>query len=370
MISPGFEKVAACLAKLLQKYPPQSAAQVVVYHQDRLVVDLADGAPNTPAISTDTPFLTFSVSKAFTAVAILHLIEEGRLELDAPIGRYWPEFAQHGKEAATLRHALLHQAGIPAPHLYRQIFLWPSWRLVTHSVARETAEFPPGTQTSYHLVNFGFILGEVVRRVSGQPVDAYLQHNFFEPMGLHNTWMRMPRSALRRTPRLIALTPSMSGTALLFNLPFIRSALLPAAGLHSTAGELACFFQMLLNGGEYQGRRYLQPETIALAAQSHYDGYDQYLKIDINWGLGLIMGGGTHLDPDPRLRVGGYGGSAATFVALGMGTCMVWADRRAGLVTAFTTNTMLGDSEAAQRWATISNAVWDCLPDESTIGTG
>jgi CubicO group peptidase (beta-lactamase class C family) len=361
MISPGFEKVAENFYNLLQNKPQGSAAQVAVYHQGRLVADLAGGAPGTAVVSPETPFLCYSVSKAFTAMAVMHLIEQGKLELDAPIGRYWREFAQGGKETATLRHALLHQAGIPAPHLQRQVFTWPFWGLVTRGVAREPAQFPPGSQSAYHLVNFGFILGEVVRRTSGMPVDVYLQRNFFDLLEMKNTWMRIPAKELHRSPRLITQAEEMREAARIFNLPIIRRSLLPAAGLHSTAVELGRFFQMLLNGGEYQGKRYLKQETIDLAAQSHYDGYDAYIKTDMNWGLGLIMGGGKHQPPDERARVMGYGSSEATFGAFGIGTCMVWADRRAGLVTAFTCNRMLGEPEVAQRWATVSNAAWDSV---------
>jgi CubicO group peptidase (beta-lactamase class C family) len=361
MISKGFEKVADNFNNLLQNEPRGSAAQVAIYFQGNLVADLSGGASGSPAVSPETPFLCYSVSKAFTAVAIMHLMERGRLELDAPIGRYWPEFAQRGKETATIRHALLHQAGIPAPHLQRQVFTWPFWGLVTRGVAREPAQFVPGSQSAYHLVNFGFILGEVVRRVSGLPVDVYLQRTFFGPLEMKNTWMRIPARELRRSPRLITQSDEMKKAAHIFNLTIIRRSLLPAAGLHSTAVELGRFFQMLLNGGEYAGKRYLQPETIDLAAQSHYDGYDAYIKSDINWGLGLIMGGGTHLPPEPRSWVMGYGSSEATFGALGMGTCMVWADRRARLVTAFTCNRMLGEPEVAHRWAAVSNSVWDCV---------
>ncbi len=346
---------------LLKQQPSGFAAQVAVFHQDELRVNLAGTAPDTTSITSDTPFMTFSISKAFTAAAIWKLMEEGKVELEAPVARYWPEFGQKGKETATIRHALLHQAGIPAPHLYKQTILWPSWKLVTRNVAREKALFSPGTQTAYHLVNFGFILGEVVRRVTGVSIDQYLHTTFFEPMQLNHTWMRMPKAELRSSPKLLALPSGSNKHAWLFNLPVIRHALMPASGLHSTALELATFFQMLLNGGTYQGRQYFKPETIALAARSHYDGYDDYLKGNINWGLGLIMGGCTTADIDPMDRSQGYGSSAATFSALGMGTSMVWADRNARLVTAFTCNGMLGDEVSYKRWAAVSNWVWDSI---------
>lgn len=360
-MEPNFEKVANTFDAILKEYPPQAHAQVAVYHQGRLVVDLAGSAANTPQIQGDTPFMTFSVSKAFTAMAILRLVEEGRVELDAPVGQYWPAFAQGGKEKATVRHALCHQAGIPAPHLRQQVLLWPFWRLVTRQVAGEKAIFPPGTQTAYHLVNFGFILGEIVRRVTGQSIHLFLKKNFFEPMGLQYTWMRLPLRKLRQTPKLVAMSPEHKTETFLFNLPAIRTALMPAAGLHSTARELGAFFQMLLDGGVYQGKRYLQLETIALGTTSQYDGFDAYLQSHINWGFGMVIGGSAYADPDPRKSILGHGSSAATFSGLGMGTCMVWADRRARLVTAFTTNGMLREPGVNERWAKVSNAVWDSL---------
>lgn len=289
------------------------------------------------------------------------MLDAGKIDLDAPIARYWPEFGQKGKETATIRHALLHQAGIPAPHLYQQIFLWPNWRLVTRHVAHSKAEYAPGAYSAYHLVNYGFILGEVVRRVSGMPIDQYLHKTFFEPMGLDHTWMRIPAKKMPLSPKLQALDPQMRSIAALFNLPAIRKALMPASSLHSNARELACFFQMLLADGEYKGMRYLQSDTIREAARSHYNGYDHFLKTNMNWGLGLIMSGGNPSNPDKRTSPYGYGSSEETFSAMGMGTCMVWADRKAELVTAFSCNGVLSDSEVGSRWALISNAVWDSL---------
>ncbi len=195
------------------------------------------------------------------------------------------------------------------------------------------------------------------------PLDKYLQQTFFDPMGLHNTWMRIPASQLRRSPRVFAASPEMRLNATLFNLRTIRRALIPAACLHSTANDLAAFFQMLLDGGTWQGQRYLQPETVNLAAQSHYNGFDTAVGTPMSWGLGLIMGDVAN-SVDPYKKAMGYGSSGATFSAFGMGTCMVWADRNAGLVTAFTCDGMLPDKAVNRRWATVSNAVWSCVKEQ------
>lgn len=363
-----FAGVSIAFEKMLKNQPSGAASQLVVHYQGKEVVNLAGGRSGSSFVNSDTPFLTFSVSKTFTAAAIWRLIGEGALELDAPVGRYWPEYARNGKESTTLRHVLLHQAGIPAPHLERQIFTWPYWNLVIRDLEHEKAEYIPGTKSIYHLVNFGFILGEIVRRVTGEPIDQYLSRYFFEPMGLLHTWMRIPLIMSRQSPRLVTSSLTMETVVKWFNLQTIRCALIPAAGLHSTASELSAFFQMLLDGGQYGGRQYLKPEIISLAARSYFDGYDPYIKCFTNWGLGLIMGGGLHVDPDPDKNPLGYGSGPETFSALGMGTCMVWADPPSKLVVAFTTNAMLAEHDTGRRWAALSNAVWDCWHDLNSSG--
>ena len=344
------------LTELLHEQPTGTGMQVVVHDGGKRVVDLAGGGVG---VTADTPFMLFSVSKSLTTMAVLHLIDAGTIGLDMPIAEVWPAFARGGKGKATIRHALSHQAGIPAPHLNGQLLLWPFWRLVTADVAATKAVFPPGTQTGYHLVNFGFILGEVVRRVSGIPLDKYLSTYFFTPLGMEHTYMRIPGEVLKRSPHLITNSEMFRQHTVWFNSPIIRRALIPAACAHSTALDLATLFQMLVNGGEYKGKRYLKAETIETATRSDDDVYDTYLQTRMNWGLGFIIGGGEHANPDRRMSAMGVGSSTQTFAGLGMGTCMVWADKPTGLVTAFTTNLMLGDEGVGDRWARISNAVWD-----------
>jgi CubicO group peptidase (beta-lactamase class C family) len=271
-------EVVAALGRLFEdqilRQGLHPAAQLVVLRRGKVVLDRALGVGRFASVQKDTPFLAFSVTKPFTGLCVLKLAEENCLELGAPIVRYWPEFGRKGKESATVRHALLHQAGIPAPHLYRQIPLWPFWGAVTRNVANTEAVFLPGSQVAYHLVNFGFILGEVVRRVSGLPVNVYLKRSFLEPLGLDHTTMRLPWRSLAATPALVAEAKALKNTVRVFNLPLIRTSLMPAASLHSTARELAIFYQMLLDGGAYMGQRCLKPETIKAATSPSYEGWD------------------------------------------------------------------------------------------------
>jgi CubicO group peptidase (beta-lactamase class C family) len=341
------------------------AAQLVVLRHGEVVLDRVVGAGrNGKSIEHETPFYTFSVSKPFIAICIHKLIEEGKIDLDERIGTYWPEFGCRGKEDATVRHAMLHLAGIPAPHLYWQIPLWLNWKLVTRAVAEYKAVYPPGKVAHYHLLNYGFMLGEIVHRVTGIMPDEYFAKNFSEPMGLKNTWMRIPAKEISRTPKLYSYNKEHDLTVKVFDLRVMRKAVIPAASVHSTARELAIFFQMLLNGGEYAGKRYLKKETIRRAVTSGYHGYEVNEKGIVNFGFGFQLGGRDVYLKDTqgkKLPFYGKGSSEKTFGHYGLGSSMVWADPDADLVVAFTTNGLWHSDITHLRWNMINNAVWKAV---------
>lgn len=341
------------------------AAQLAVLRHGKVVLDrvIGTGRENQP-IDHQTPFYTFSVSKPFIGVCIHKLLEEGKIHLDELISTYWPEFGCRGKEDATVRHVLLHQAGIPAPHLYWQIPLWPHWKLVTNAVAGYKAVYPPGKVTHYHLLNYGFMLGEILHRVTGMMPDEYFARSFIEPLGLKNTWMRIPVKEVSRSPRLISFNKEHDLTVKIFDLKVMRTAVIPAASIHSTARELATFFQMLLNGGEYGGKRYLKPETIKKAVTSGYHGHEANENGVVNFGFGFQLGGEDVFLKDTqgkKVPFFGKGSSEKTFGHYGLGSCMVWADSAADIVAAFTTNGLWHSDITHLRWKMINDAVWDAL---------
>jgi CubicO group peptidase (beta-lactamase class C family) len=341
------------------------AAQLVVLRHGKVVLDrfIGNGRNGRP-IDHETPFYTFSVSKPFIGICIHKLIEEGKIKLDDRISTYWPEFGCRGKEDATVRHALLHLAGIPAPHLYWQIPLWPYWKLVTKAVAGYKAVYPPGKVAHYHSLNYGFILGEVLRRVTGKMPEVYFADKFIEPLGLKNTWMRIPAKEISRSPRLISYNKEHDLTVKIFDLKVMRTAVIPAASIHSTARELATFFQMLLNGGEYGGKRYLKPGTIKKAVSSGYHGYEGNENSVVNFGFGFQLGGEDVFLKDTqgkKVPFFGKGSSEKTFGHYGLGSCMVWADPDADIVVAFTTNGLWHSDVTHLRWKMINDAVWDAL---------
>ncbi len=337
--------------------------QIVVLYCGQVVVDrwfgTADLRRGDP-VQADTPFLAFSIAKPFTAACVHRLVEEGRLSLDAPIARYWPEFGCNGKENATVRHALLHQAGVPLRGLLTQIFAWKDWERVTRGIAALPAEFEPGSETAYHLVNFGFILGEVVRRVSGQNIDGYLRQNFLEPLGLKDTSLGLPDAWRDRAAGVYCGHRQQAGAVFLFNRPAIRRAVIPAATLHSTARDLAVFFQMLANGGEYAGQRYLKAETVSHATALSYEGWDRTIGRPMRWAMGFHLGGfKTGYPPEPSTM--GQRSTLRTFGHAGQGSSLVWADPDARLVMAFTCNRLLGTEQARLRQQAISDAVWSAI---------
>jgi CubicO group peptidase (beta-lactamase class C family) len=245
------------LADLFDRYLAEGlhpAAQMVVLKDDQVIFDRAAGSFNGIPVTADTPFYCFSVTKAFTGVCVHKLIDDGKLALDTRVSEIWPTFGQNGKQEITIRQVFLHLAGIPANDRYDHIPFWPFWHLITRQVARLAPEYPPGSKTSYHAVTYGFILGEVVRRVSGQPLDQFFQQHFAQPLGLKNSWLKIPPAELQRSPPIISGSKDQDNLAWLFNRRTIRKSLVPAASLHSTARELAVFYQMLVNYGNYAGR--------------------------------------------------------------------------------------------------------------------
>ncbi len=335
-------------------------AQLVVLLRGQVLLDRAAGLAQTRnalPVTPETPFLTFSCSKAFTSICVHRLIEEGRVELDAPVAHYWPEFGCNGKEKATIRHAFLHQAGIPLAGLNVESLLAWNWEWTARYVASLKAEFEPGSQCAYHLVNYGFILGEVVRRVTGQRIDRYLHDTFLHPLGLKHSFMGLPWGEFKRAAALYLGHPENKTAVNAFNFPLLRHAVIPAAALNSTAREMATFYQMLLNGGSYAGRQYLRPETIRAATTMGYHGADSYIKTQMRWAYGFHLGGGAAADPS---RPSGMGRQSTerTFGHFGQASCMAWADPDHELVVAFTCNRLISNRDADLRWAQLSEAVW------------
>jgi CubicO group peptidase (beta-lactamase class C family) len=196
--------------------------------------------------------------------------------------------------------------------------------------------------------------------VTGQPIQEYLRRTFLAPLGMAGSSLGLPRDQRDRAARIYSMGPEQRLAVFGFGLPHARSAVLPAASLNSTARDLAVFYQMLINGGLYAGRRNLAPETIAVATAVGYEGLDAKEGTPVRWAYGFHLGGLLPGSPYPGPE-DGKGSTARTFGHNGQASCMVWADPDAQLVVAFLCNGLQNRAVVHARWAEISDAAWDAL---------
>ena len=213
-------------------------------------------APMTPETIFDVASLTKPLG---TTLAVMSLVERGAISLDAPLGSYLPEFRGRPFQAVTIRRMLTHSAGFPAS--VPDAVLNGGFPRAARALAKVKLDFAPGTGFQYSDVGF-ILLGEVVRRASGEPLDAYLQTTFYKPLGLRDTMFRPPASARDR----IAPTERFNGRMIPGVVHDPRARVLRGvaghAGLFSTASDLARLCQMLVQGGALDGRRYLRAATV------------------------------------------------------------------------------------------------------------
>ncbi|WP_295125631.1 serine hydrolase [uncultured Leifsonia sp.] len=299
----------------------------------------------------DALFYTFSVSKPFVALAVHLLAERGMLRLDDPVAAHWPAYARGGKSDITIRHVLSHRAGVPYS---TGSLLGDTVRLtdLRRSVAAAEAarpRWPAGEVVGYHVLSFGFILGELVRRVGGMPVERFIAENLLRPAGLTETTLGLPDGQASRGVPLRAVSAAEHARTLLFNRPRTRAVPVPAAALSTNGRELADFYRLLLAGGE----GVLRPETIAAAREVSSDGEpDRIMGYPVRWAYGFQLGG-----PIGLARPTGSRADPRTFGHNGSSICNVWADPVRDLVVAYLTNTADERRRALRHLSDVSDAI-------------
>lgn len=224
--------------------------------------------PEKEPISQDTIYDVASLTKVVaTAPSIMLLVEQGRVVLDAPVRTYLPQFGGVARERITIRHLLTHTSGLK-PSLPRN----PPWTGYQHGIAWACVAFPattPGECFRYSDINF-ILLGEVVRRVSGEPLDVFARKNIFDPLRMQDTGFNPPASW---HPRIAPTEPDEHGALLrgIVHDPSARrmGGVAGHAGLFSTASDVARYARMILNGGELDGVRILKADTVRLMTAVH-----------------------------------------------------------------------------------------------------
>ena len=326
-----------------------AAAQICIIRHGEVVLDRAIGC------APDALFAIYSASKPFAALLVHLLAEREQLKLDDPVARYWPEFAQHGKGSITIRHALQHRAGIPVTGgLIGTVLHMHDWTKAIRDVERTKPRWPPGEVPAYHFISYGFILGELVGRVSGRPIRQFLTDELLKPLGLDDIYLGLPDHALTRAVPVIATHPSEIMNQWLTNRRSTRQCVAPAASMSSTAPQLARFYQMLLRGGALAGVRVMRPETVAAARALSSDGIDGFIKRRVRWAQGFQLGGPN--DAHDLTRLLGVTSSPDAFGHAGNASCVTWADPSRDLVAVYLSNLQHGIDRGIAHLGEISDA--------------
>ncbi len=300
----------------------------------RVVVDLWGGdadAARTRRWQRDTIVTVFSTTKAMVATCAHVLADRGLLDLDAPVARYWPEFAQAEKAAIPVRWLLSHGAGlaaIAAPLPPDALF---DWSVMTNALAAEAPIWPPGTASGYHALTYGHLVGEVIRRVAGTSVGRFFDDEVAGPLGADfhigldasadgrvgemvgpsREDAAKARAAIRPDSLLAKVMANPRITPELANTDAWRRAEIPAVNGHGNARSVARVLAALACGGTLDGVRLMRPETLARAIAEQWRGRDLVLRLPMRWGLGFMLTSAElPFGPNPHtFGHGGWGGS-------------------------------------------------------------
>ena len=328
-VAPGFEKVADAFAANFSERGEVGAACAVRVGGEE-VVDLWGGLADPAtgrAYEADTLQLVFSCSKGVVAAGAHLLAQQGRLDLDAPVAQYWPEFAQNGKGAISVRWLLSHQAGLVGIDRQLSVEELCAWDPLVDALAAQKPWWEPGTAHGYHAVTFGHLVGEVIRRVTGQTVGDFVREHVAGPVGAE-FHIGVPDDALARVAPLLdfelpapteepnpmvtaMLTPgSLTNRAFLiapvwisnFNEPQLLQAQIPGANGCTSARSLARIYGSLVS--EVDGVRLLDPAQVDDARREQVSGPDLVMVANPNR---LSSGYWLPTELGPMLGAGSFG---------------------------------------------------------------
>ncbi|MFI6037568.1 serine hydrolase domain-containing protein [Streptomyces sp. NPDC051315] len=376
-VAEGFEPVREAFVRNFQALGDRGAA-VAVYRDGRRVVDLWGGSRDvdgTAPWERGTAQVVRSATKGVAAAVLLLLWQRGELDLDAPVGAYWPQYKAAGKERTLVRDLLAHRAGVPV--LDRP--LTPAEAadpdLGAAAVAAQAPVWEPGTDHGYHAQTYSWLTGELVRRVTGRSIGEWIAGEIAGPVGA-DLWLGLPAEHAARVGRVgqteaparagglrtrpkravadayadpgsltrrafAAITPMPDE-----NDPAYRAAALPASNGIATADGLARFYASLTGEVEGGGARLFRPETLAAARGERSAGADRVLVVNTRFGLGYMLHGAA----SPLL-------SPTSFGHPGRGGALGFADPESGIAFGYVTNGFRSSVTADARAQALVRAV-------------
>jgi CubicO group peptidase (beta-lactamase class C family) len=335
------------------------AIQLCVRRHGAVVLDRAighadgngpDDAPDGPKVlaTPETPFTIFSAAKAVTAMLVHLLDQRDRIRLDDPVCEYVPEFGIRTKQWITIRHVLIHRAGLPSPPAAAMdLDHLDDPEGIVRLICDMKQTWRPGRQLAYHAVTGGFILGELVRRVTGKTIRALLDDEIRRPLGFRwlgygvrhhevgqvarNYFTGPPAAPPLSTLLRRALGVDFATVTAMSNDPRFLTGIVPSANIVATANELSRFYQLLLNGGTLDGVHVFDPRTIRRAtSEQSYLEFDLTLGLPFRYGMGFMLGGEwlSLYGPDTQYAYG----------HLGFTNVVAWADPEREVAAALMTS--------------------------------
>jgi len=379
-VSPGFERVKDAFAANFEKHGDLGAA-FSLYHRGEMVVDLWGGVADEQSRrpwAEDSIALVFSSTKGATAICAHLLAQRGELDLDAPVARYWPEFAAAGKQDIPVRWLLSHQVRLPVFDNPLTVEEFLAWEPPVKALAAQRPVWEPGTTHGYHAGTYGWLVGEVIRRISGKSVGTFFADEVAGPLGL-DFWIGLPESeetrvvpitsvdlqggdfdeqaltqnqrkllAASREPNSLLNRPSTTGT-LDSNSREYHAAEIPAGNGITDARSLARMYASLIGDG-VDGVRLLSDETVARASAEQAYGRDEVLQLPTRFGLGFAL----HSKEISLGQPGAFGHSGA-------GGSLGFADPKAGIGFGYVMNKMQLVAGDDPRTLTLIAAVHESL---------
>jgi CubicO group peptidase (beta-lactamase class C family) len=377
-------------SQLLQRLKPlfhenfekfgELGAAVSVWQNGKPAVDLYGGfcdAGREKPWTADTIVLVFSATKGIGSACVLHALEQRNIELHRRVAEFWPEFAQADKDKITLGQLLSHQAGLCALDQRVDVL---DYNGVIRALEAQAPLWPPGTAHGYHARTFGFLLDELMRRISGKTLSEYWQENFARPLQL-DFWIGLPEKDNSRVATIYAakigkppdpakfyhdlVTPGTLARKT-FTSPYglnviskmndrhIRAKPIVSFGGIGSASALAKFYGMLANGGKLNGRAFFSQKTIEWMTTTLSDGVDRVFQIPTAWSAGFMK------DSHYAARRM-FGPSATSFGHPGAGGSHAFADPENKIAFAYVMNQMEQSVLPNQKSLRLIDAVYDLL---------
>ena len=360
-------KLNSTIHELIQKQVAdgrQIGVQVAAYRNGELIVDTWTGTmgpDDDRPVQADTLFNCFSTTTKGVAATALHILaDRGIIEYDAPVAKYWPEFAANGKDKVTVAQAMSHQAGLHAAPS-KEITL--DWDRAIDYIANGVPAWEPGTATGYHALTYAWVVGGIVQGASGRHIKEVIATEIAAPLGVSTEmYVGIPdgvedRLATLKQPDpppadapnpMAALPPDHDffkamppNSGLDFNDMDVRKACIPSANGHFNARSLARMYGALANGGEIDGVRLVSKERIALMSAIQVEQADRVIFLPIPKSIGFFNGGNWAMG-----QVGATGPRRTAFGHPGAGGSIAFADPEVGLGVAVTLNKMAGTLQA------------------------